>query len=184
MHRATLPRFILTHRLACSHLTLPRSNTPMPTRTITRTWSLASRNHRSPFAVLSNHLLDGRQCRSCKLDILWLWMDLFHVFSRRMMGRYNFLRSKLSRSISWERRQCLLVPINLRIPVSLFYSFFEYFRVISFYWKPHRLRWSGKGSSLISARQLLAHSRRQESQTPRRRLLLYLDLSQHLYIIY
>jgi hypothetical protein len=27
--------------------------------------------------------------------------------------------------------QCLLVPINLWIPVSLFYSFFEYFRLIS-----------------------------------------------------
>ena len=131
MHQATLPWSILTHRLACSHLTSPQSNTPTSTRTITRTWSLASRNHCSPSAVLSNHLLDGQQCRSCKLDILWLWMDFFRVFSRRMMGRYNFLRSKLSRSISWERRQCLLVPINLWIPVSLFYSFFEYFRLIS-----------------------------------------------------
>lgn len=48
MHRATLPRFILTHRLTCSHLTSPRSNTPMPTRTITRTWSLASEKSSLP----------------------------------------------------------------------------------------------------------------------------------------
>ena len=104
-----------------------QNNTHTPTRTITKTWSLAAKNHHSPSAVLSNHLLDGRQCWSCKLDILWLWLGFSHVFSRKMMARYNFLRLKLTRSISWERCPRRLVLINLLIPVSLFYSFFDYF---------------------------------------------------------
>ena len=127
MHLATLSRSIPTHSLAWSHLTLPWNNTHTPTRTITKAWSLASKNRCSPSAVLSIHLLDEQQCQSCKMDILWLWLDFSRMFSRKMMARYNFLRLKLTRSRSWERGLCWLDLINLLILLSLFYSFFDYF---------------------------------------------------------
>ena len=47
-------------------------------------------------------------------------------------GKVQFLRLKLTRSISWERCLCWLVLINLLIPLRLFYSFFDYFPNFNF----------------------------------------------------
>lgn len=126
MHQATSQQSTPTYNHAPSHSIWHQSNTPMPIRTTTRIWNLASRNHRFPSVASSNHRLDGQRCRSCRLDIPSLFRGFSRMFFGKMMGRSNFSRLRLSRSISWERQLCSLLS-NLLTPVCLSFSFYKHF---------------------------------------------------------
>ena len=106
---------------------------------------------------------------------------LLHVLQKND-GKVQFFEVEVDQVNILGKRSVLVGPNQFAHTVKSIFFFLWLLSQFQFNRKPHQLLWSAKGFSLISVRQLLAHSRKQESQTPRCRLLLYLNLNNHLYI--